>query len=158
MRHNATALAVNQMPTPWFSTVTTNLMTLESSTEVQVDMSDTASTPPAAESSMHDIAPTVPALTDDAGSSTAEDDTPSWITDTKHYFLTILAREKWAELVHLWIDIERQLGYSDGSVSPSYIVLKYSLTLSHRIGQTGSPQRNTLKKSSGGMGRGKSSV
>lgn len=96
---------------------------VEGSTEVQVDVPDRASTPLAAVGSMHDVASTVPASIDDTGSSVAQDDTPSWITDAKEYFLTIRAGEKWAEVVHHWMDIERRLGYPGGSVSPEFIAL-----------------------------------
>jgi hypothetical protein len=50
--------------------------TVESSIEVQVDVPGTVSTPPATENLINDVAPTVP-MTDDAGSSTANNDAPS---------------------------------------------------------------------------------
>jgi hypothetical protein len=89
----------------------------ETSAEMQVDASGAAPTPLAGMDSMHDVAPAVTASTDDAGGSIAQHHTPSWVTDARQYFLTIPAGEKWEKLIHHWMDIEKGLGYPDGSVS-----------------------------------------
>jgi len=42
--------------------------------------------------------------------------TSFWIVEAEQYFLTVQAGNKWETLVHHWMDMEKQLGYPDGSV------------------------------------------
>jgi hypothetical protein len=88
----------------------------ETSTKMQVDTSDAAQTPHVETDSMHGTGPAVSASVDDTG-GTAQHDTPSWITEAKQYLLSIQAGDKWEKLVSHWMDIEKRLGYPDGSVS-----------------------------------------
>jgi hypothetical protein len=87
----------------------------ETSTEMQVDTSAAAPTPHVEMDPMQDIVPTMPASANDVG-DTAQNSAPSWITEAKQYLLSIPAGEKWEKLVYHWMEIEKRLGYPDGSV------------------------------------------
>jgi hypothetical protein len=93
------------------STVTT--------TEMQVDTPAAAHTPHVETDSMHDTGSAASASADNAGGTTQRD-IPLWITEAKQYFFSIQAGDEWKKLVNHWMDMEKRLGYPDGSVSCFY--------------------------------------